>query len=286
MAHSAASYSAKKYAHAEMTRSESRWALPDLQSVVDLCALRNSQKIRCIIDVLGEYARTEQQAVRSVEAYLSVANAISEYRLEASLSVKLSALGVLFDRDGCSENVKKIAEDAGRRKIGFEIDMEGQGFVTFAVDTAIQCARTKQQVSLALQAYLDRTCDDLKRVERSEITVRVVKGAYVGSTADFVEIQQRFKKLVRALRTHSVFFSVGTHDPELIEWIKTQTEANRDLVEFGFLRGLADRTKLALAKEGWRVSEYVPFGETRAAYESRRQKYLNELQKLGRKPAP
>lgn len=268
-----------------MTLSESRWALPDLQSVVDLCALRNTQKIRCSIDALGEYARAEQQAVRSVEAYLSVVAAISDYRLDASLTVKLSALGALFDRDGCRENVKKIAEDARRRKIGVEIDMEGQGLVTFAIDTAIECARNERQVSLALQAYLDRTCDDLKRVEESGITVRVVKGAYVGSTADFVEIQQRFKELVKALRMQS-FFSVGTHDPELIEWTKTQMEANRDLVEFGFLRGLADRTKVALAKDGWRVSEYVPFGENRAAYESRRQKYLNELQRLGRKPAP
>ena len=283
---SAASYTAKKYAHAEMTLSESRWALPDLQSVVDLCALRNSQNIRCSIDVLGEYARAEQQAVRSADAYLSVADAISDYRLEASLTVKLSALGALFDRERCRENVKKIAEEAARRKIGFEIDMEGQGLVTFAVDTAIRCARNEQQVSLALQAYLDRTYDDLKRVEESGITVRVVKGAYAGSTADFVEIQQRFKYLVRALCWQSAFFLVGTHDPELITWTKVQTEAKQDVVEFGFLRGLADRTKVSLAKEGWRVSEYVPFGENRAAYESRRQKYLNELQKLGRKPAP
>jgi proline dehydrogenase len=286
MGHSAASYSAKKYAHAEMTLSESRWALPDLQSVVNLCALRNSQRIRCSIDILGEYARAEQQAVRSVEAYLAVAEAISDYRLEASLTIKLSALGALSDRDRCRENVKKIAEDVARRKIRFEIDMEGQGLVTFAIDTAIRCARNKQQVSLALQAYLDRTCDDLERVEESGITVRVVKGAYVGSTADFVEIQQRFKYLVKALRARSAFFLVGTHDPELINWIKMQTEASQNLVEFGFLRGLADRTKVALAKEGWRVSEYIPFGENRAAYESRRQKYLNELHELGRKPAP
>lgn len=269
-----------------MRRSESRWALPDLRSVVDLCELRNSQEIRCSIDVLGEYAREEGQAVRSVEAYLSVANAISDYGLDASLTVKLSALGVLFDRDGCRENVRRIAEDAARRKIGFEIDMEGQGLVAFTIDTAIECAEKERQLSLALQAYLDRTRNDLKRVAESGIIVRVVKGAYVGSTTDFVEIQERFKELVRALRTHSAFFAVGTHDPELIDWITTQTEENRDLVEFGFLRGLADHTKVALAQEGWRVSEYVPFGDNRAAYESRRQKYLDELQKLGRVPVP
>ena len=58
--------------------------------------------------------------------------------------------------------------------------------------------------------------------------------------------------------------------------------ANRTLIEFGFLRGLADRTKIAMAKEGWLVSEYVPFGENSAAYVARRQKYLKQLQSLGR----
>jgi proline dehydrogenase len=220
-----------------------------------------------------------------VEVYLSVANAISDYGLDAALTVKLSALGALFDQDGCRDNVSRIAEDAARRKIGFEIDMEGQGLVAFTIDTAIECAEKEPRIRLALQAYLDRTRDDLKRIEASGITVRIVKGAYVGSTADFFEIQQRFKELVKALRKHAALFAVGTHDPELIEWIRAQTEADRDLVEFGFLRGLADRTKVALAKEGWHVSEYVPFGDNRAAYESRRRKYLNELQKLGRMAA-
>jgi proline dehydrogenase len=62
--------------------------------------------------------------------------------------------------------------------------------------------------------------------------------------------------------------------------------AKRDLIEFGFLKGLADRTKIAMAQDGWRVSEYVPFGEGLAAYEARRKKYLNELQKLGRISVP
>ena len=82
-----------------MNEIESRWALPDLQSTIDWCARRNAQSIRCVIDVLGEYAREERQSADSVEAYLDAAKAISEYGLNASLTVKLSALGALFDRD-------------------------------------------------------------------------------------------------------------------------------------------------------------------------------------------
>ncbi|MGZ7130574.1 MAG: proline dehydrogenase family protein [Halobacteriota archaeon] len=269
-----------------MNEFESRWALPDLQSTIKWCAKRNRQKIRCVIDVLGEYAREDRQSADSVVAYLTAANAIADNGLDASLTVKLSALGALFDEIGCRKNVHRIVQEAARLNVGFEIDMEGQGLVTLAIDVAAAYAEKGRGISLALQAYLDRTRSDLKSASESGITARIVKGAYVGSTTDFAEIQQRFKKLVSILHARRTFFAVGTHDPELLEWMKAQMEANRSLIEFGFLRGLADRTKITMAKEGWLVSEYVPFGENHAAYEARRQKYLNELQNLGRIAVP
>jgi proline dehydrogenase len=261
-----------------------RWVLPDLQSVVAWCGRRNAQNIRCVIDVLGEYAREESQAAGSVDAYLTAAKAIADYGLDASLTVKLSALGALFDQERCRKNVQTIAREAARRGVGFEIDMEGQSLVTYTLDVAAACAE-KGRVSLALQAYLDRSPDDVLRASESAIVVRIVKGAYVGSTTDFADIQKRFKQLSKILCAKATFFTVGTHDPDLIVWMTTKMEGKRDLIEFGFLKGLADRTKVAMAQEGWFVSEYVPFGKNRTAYEARRRKYLKELESLGRIPA-
>ena len=211
---------------------------------------------------------------------------MSDHGLNASLTIKLSALGVLFNREECRKNVQRIAQEAANLGVGFEIDMEGQGLVTYAIDVATACVEKDYCVSLALQAYLDRTRADLKRVSALGITTRIVKGAYVGTIKDFAEIQRRFKELVSVLYARPTFFTVGTHDPELLEWTKAQIGAKRDLIEFGFLKGLADRTKIAMAEDGWRVSEYVPFGEGLAAYEARRKKYLNELQNLGRISVP
>jgi proline dehydrogenase len=270
-----------------MPERESRWVLPDLQSAVAWCLQRNVQNIRCVIDVLGEYAREESQAASSVDAYLAAAKAISDCRLASSLTVKLSALGALFDQERCRKNVQTIAREAARRGVGFEIDMEGQSLVTYTIDIAAECAK-KRRVSLALQAYLDRSREDVLRASESGITVRIVKGAYAGSTTDFADIQKRFKQLSKILCATATFFTVGTHDPDLIEWVtaKMEGEGKKDLIEFGFLKGLADRTKVAMAQEGWLVSEYVPFGENRTAYEARRRKYLKELESLGRISAP
>jgi proline dehydrogenase len=271
--------------NAKMNELDSRWALPDLQSAVAWCSRRNAQNIRCVIDVLGEYAREESQAAGSVEAYLTAAKAISNCRLASSLTVKLSALGALFDQERCRKNVRTIAREAARRGVGFEIDMEGQSLVTYTIDVAAACAE-KRRVSLALQAYLDRSRDDVLRASESGISVRIVKGAYAGSNTDFADIQNRFKQLSKILCATATFFTVGTHDPDLIEWMTAKMERKKDLIEFGFLKGLADRTKVAMAQEGWLISEYVPFGENRTAYEARRRKYLKELESLGRIPAP
>ena len=268
-----------------MNERESRWALPDLQSAVAWCSRRNAQNIRCIIDVLGEYAREESQAAGSVEAYTAAAESIADSGLDASLTVKLSALGALFDQERCRQNVQTIAQEAVRLGVGFEIDMEGQGLVAYTIDVAAACAK-EGRVSLALQAYLDRSRDDVVRASESGIIARIVKGAYVGSTTDFADIQKRFKQLSKILCAKVTFFTVGTHDPDLIEWMTTKMEGKKDLIEFGFLKGLADRTKVAMAQEGWLVSEYVPFGENRTAYEARRRKYLKELESWGRTPAP
>ncbi|HYA33710.1 MAG TPA: proline dehydrogenase family protein [Candidatus Bathyarchaeia archaeon] len=269
-----------------MVESGSRWALPDLHSAIAWCSQRNATNIRCVLDVLGEYARNERQTADSVQSYLAAAEAISDNQLDASLTVKLSALGVLFDTVGCRNNALTIEQAAARRGVGFEIDMEGKGLVSVTLDVAQACAARERRVTLALQAYLNRTSDDLERIVQFDITPRIVKGAYVGSTSDFVEIQMRFKELVGVLGSHKAFFAVGTHDPGLVEWIKMQMDARKELIEFGFLKGLSDRTKIAMAEDGWRVSEYVPFGENLGAYESRRQKYLTQLQALGRSPLP
>ena len=44
--------------------------------------------------------------------------------------------------------------------------------------------------------------------------------------------------------------SLGTHDPELIEWATKQPESGKAHLEVSFLKGLADRTKIDLAERG------------------------------------
>lgn len=263
-----------------------RWALPDLQSALLRCNKRNTQGIGCTIDVLGESVKNNKEAKRSIEAYLISTQALNEHNLDAAIAVKLSSIGAGFDKALGRKNLLNIFQNIESQRLNIELDMEGTPSVEYTLNTALECASKGFPVTLALQAYLDRTEHDLKKAFDNDITVRLVKGAYLGDTNDFVEIQERFKNLTELLIKNDRHFTIGTHDPELIEWVRAFAGEQKDLIEFGFLMGLGDETKLDLAKEGWVVSEYIPFGVDTKAYVTRRERYLRELERLGRAPVP
>ncbi len=254
-----------------------RWALPDLNSALCWCKDRNRQDICCILDVLGEDVKTESQVKLSEESILNCAAKLDQNQLDAAIAIKPTSLGVIIDKNLAKHYIFKIYKGTEDLNINLELDMEGTPLVEYTIETAIALADQGYYVTLALQAYLDRTTKDIKRVIEYDITVRLVKGAYQGDITDFFEIQQRFKNNIELLINNGNYFSVGTHDPEIIEWILENFEDQKDILEFGFLKGLADETKMTLANDGWAVSEYVPFGIDSKAYVRRRERYLETL---------
>ncbi len=260
-----------------------RWALPDRSAAFDRCASRNTQDIRCVIDVMGEDIDSAEKAEAFVIDYQQVLEEIDRRRLDVSISVKPTALGAMFDRGLAHENLLRICGKASSLGIGFEIDMEGTPLVDHTIDGAIACSLLGAPVMLALQAYLDRTEEDLERVIDAGIEVRLVKGAYLGDVRDFKAVQRRFVDIVDRLRDAGVPFCVGTHDPEMVRYV-TGLGIPEDRIEFGFLMGLGEETKVELTREGWQVSEYVPYGDDVRAYELRRERYLKNIEAIGREP--
>jgi proline dehydrogenase len=266
--------------------SENRWNLDDLDQALAWCRGRNRQKIGCTFHVLDEYTQTRGDVDGVGAAYRETIAGITANNLSASISVKLSSLGALFDGDLALGQTHDLCREATRAGVGFEIDMEGRSLVGAAIGAAALCANRGLPVTLAVQAYLERTPGDIRLLLALGILPRFVKGAYIGDVKDYAEIRNRFLDRVREVAGYDISFHVGTHDPDLIREISSLMEDRRDRVTFGFLMGLADQTKVGMAAEGWQVSEYVPFGRDPGPYIARRERYLREMGRQQRNPVP
>ncbi len=260
-----------------------RWALPELDTAVARCRWRNRQGVRCILHVLGEDVTSEAGAERSLDASRACLQAVAAHDLDASVSLKLTALGALTDRARCRDRVAAFCDEAASLGIRCELDMEGRNLVDVTLSVAKSC---DPPPAVALQAYLDRTAGDLGDAVDAGLGVRIVKGAYLGDTDDFFAIQDRFTALCAWCAERGVSFGIGTHDPDLVSRITDTLPGVRDSAEFGFLMGLADETKVRMAGDGWRVAEYIPFGGGIDAYVRRRERYLAALDRVGRAPLP
>ena len=266
--------------------TSNRWTLPDQASALAWVRERKAQGIRCTLALLGEYARTPEEARTAAEGGVACIRAIAPGRAGTSLSVKLSGIGGIFDSKAAFDHVLRIAREAAQNGVPIELDMEGKGSVDLTLDTALACRKEHPDITVALQSYLRRTDGDLRRMVSQGITVRLVKGAYLGDFSDPVQIREATRKDAGILKELRAPFSLGTHDPDLIDWTAREFGEEKGLVEFGFLKGLSETTKLRLAAEGWKVSEYVPFGPGGDAYVLRRERYLRDLERSGRVPAP
>lgn len=267
--------------------STDRWAFENIDSAILMLEKRHLQKISCVIDPLGEYSKTEQQAQESFKSYSDTIKKLSKIHQPSSMAVKPSAIGLNFNRHLASDLLLRIFEESTPGKINIEIDIEGTPTVEAICQLAADFSKRGFQTTLALQAYLKRTSEDIKMALASGIRVRLVKGAYKGDVDDFVLIQQMFLKCFNELKESAQPFDVGTHDPELLQQITSGLNPDEcKKICFGFLKGLADQTKTDMAEKGFTVSEYIPFGNNRKAYETRRLAYLGRLSDLKRKPAP
>src|SRR5438309_1313451 len=142
---------------------------------------------RFSFDMLGEAARTAEDAARYFAAYSSAIRAVAP---PDSLSVKLSALHPRFEEmkrarvfSELLPRVKSLAEIAATRGVGITIDAEESERLELTLDI-FEALTGQFDAGLAVQAYQKRAaavCDWLIALGRSRkrrIPMRLVKGAY------------------------------------------------------------------------------------------------------------
>src|SRR3990170_2962833 len=177
-----------------------------------------------VLNHLGERITRPGEAETAAADYL---DALSRLRgrppaRDCYVSVKLTQLGLDFDRDLTVAHLRRILDAARPQGTFVRIDMEHSACVDATLEIIEQMRREGySQVGAVVQAYLYRSEADVDRLLRLGVPVRLVKGAYLEPppipytrmadvTANFLNLQQRL------LRDRS-YHAIATHDERLVQ---------------------------------------------------------------------
>jgi len=228
----------------------------------------NANGMKATIDVLGEEIATEDEARAIARAYRDVFAEIEHEKLDANVSVKLTALGLKLSYELCKENVRDVL----RQGEFVRIDME-DATTTEATLRLYRELRAEghENVGVVLQAYLRRTLDDVRALADLRPNVRLCKGIYVEppsiAYADPESVRTSFVQCLDALLDAGAYVAAATHDEKLI-----RAALERDVPEFQMLLGVREDRARELVADGRPVRIYVPFGEHWYGYSLRRLK--------------
>lgn len=236
------------------------------------------QGLTTTLDRLGENVLTPDEARTAVEAYAETLRKMAAGGLDPNISVKLTMLGLDLGDEVAHDNMATLLE-AARGVDGFvRIDMEGSAYTerTIAITEALH-ERFAGLVGTVIQAYLHRSDRDVERLIDQKIRVRLVKGAYAEPASLALqrprEIDAAFVHLMERLLEDGRYPAIATHDPALIR--ATRGFALRMGIdparwEFQMLYGVRREEQSALARDGYGMRIYVPFGEDWYPYFARR----------------
>ncbi|HEY3454099.1 MAG TPA: proline dehydrogenase family protein [Bryobacteraceae bacterium] len=238
----------------------------------------SAENILGTLDHLGENVNSLADASESTNAYLEALAAIEQNGLPATISIKLTQLGLNFSEQACRANLRTLAERA--RVIGcrIEVDMESSAYTdrTLRLVTELHSS-LPGHVRAVIQAYLHRSESDVRMLSARGIPVRLCKGAYQESIsvafARKAEVDANYVRLMKFLLAEGVEPAIATHNASILrKAVCTIQEQNTapDRYEFQMLYGIRRDLQRDLVRRGFRLRLYVPYGDAWYPYFMRR----------------
>ena len=248
-----------------------------LEREVAVCRRLNAEGILASLDHLGESVKSLEEAQRSRDAYLGALDQIATLGLQATVSVKLTQLGLDFSEAACRANVEQLVQRAKAIGTTVEIDMESSEYVDRTLALVSNLQATLGSVRAVIQAYLYRSASDIEDLCRQSIPLRLCKGAYKEpSDVAFphkVEVDQNYVRLMTKLLERGTYPAIASHDERIIsqavQYVK-ERNITPDRFEFQMLYGIRRDLQRRLVADGYRLRLYVPYGDAWYPYFMRR----------------
>jgi proline dehydrogenase len=250
-----------------------------ITTAIEAVARLNDQGITASLDLLGESVTSEAEARDTGRQYLEILDRIAARKLNANVSVKLTALGQDISDDLGVEVVREVLTRAKQYDSFVRLDMESSAYTDRTLDTFEQRLYPdfRDHVGIVLQSALRRTLDDVDRANRLQARVRICKGAYLEPAEvafpDKADVDRNYVAAMHRLMEHGRYPGIATHDEAIIAEAKRFAREKGiapDRFEFQMLYGVRRDLQEQIVKEGYRMRVYVPFGAQWYPYLMRR----------------
>jgi proline dehydrogenase len=238
----------------------------------------NQASMSASLDYLGEAVQRREEATAYGDVVLRVLDRIADSRLDANVSVKLTALGQDIDDAFLHDNTLRLLERAEAHQLFVRFDMEGSPYTQ---RTLVFFHKLWDEghtgCGVVIQSYLHRSEADIAQLNEMGVRVRLCKGAYSEPASIAFprksEVDGNYVRLMKMLLDHGNYPGIATHDEAMIRATMSYAREHDiapDRFEFQMLYGVRRDLQQRVVRQGFRLRVYVPFGGAWYPYFMRR----------------
>lgn len=230
-------------------------------------------------DHLNEGVTDAKATEAEVSEYLNVLARIDDTGIKSNVSIKLTQFGLEIEPELAYRNARRIVEDAKRRGNFVRVDMEGSNVTQATLDifNRLRSEFELNDVGIVVQSYLYRTKDDVATLLKIPARIRLCKGAY-SEPAEVAypqkkDVDDNYVRVMKMLLSSGVYHGIATHDPKMIDAtidFAQREGIGKEAFEFQMLYGIRRDLQEQLARDGYGMRVYVPYGKHWYPYFMRR----------------
>ncbi|MFN8220578.1 MAG: proline dehydrogenase family protein [Fimbriimonadales bacterium] len=231
------------------------------------------------MDLLGESVADEGEARKAKDTYIEMLKSIaaSPCAPRTNISIKLTQCGLDLSDEFAEKNLREVLWAASELNNFVRVDMEASAYTERTVDIMLRVGEDFKNTGTVLQTYLYRTPDDVDKMIKAGMRVRLVKGAYLEpAEVAFPEkskVDEAYVTLGKRLMKEGNYPALATQDEKIIAELKqfaADEGIDKSRFEWQMLIGVRRDLQEQLRSEGYNVRIYVPFGDRWYPYFTRR----------------
>ncbi len=271
----------------------------DMQSAISLMREMSDEGACFTVDVLGEEISSMVEAEFFMQEYSTLIDSIVENDIDANISIKPTAFGLLINPDVALSNIEGLVRKAAQHNMFVRLDMEDHRVTDPTIDvcTALH-EKGLHNVGVVLQGRLMRTISDISNIcaaTGKKADFRICKGIYLEpeniAHTKYWDIVHGTNDAIDAMLDSGAYTAIASHDNPVIAHSLAALKG-RDMgpgkpdprnsespelcigkgpgYEFQFLLGVRGDVRRKLSEQGHTTRVYVPYGTKWYEYSMRR----------------